>query len=80
MRLLEVTLVRPVGAGEAAPLVSEQLALDEVRGDGADGNERFLAAAAQAKWMAWATTSFPVPVSPVMRTLASVGATLPTRL
>src|SRR5256884_5702779 len=30
-------------------------------------------------WMARATSSFPVPVSPVMRTVESVGATLATR-
>src|SRR3989441_11706607 len=30
-------------------------------------------------WMARETSSFPVPVSPVMRTVESVGATLATR-
>ena len=46
---LEVPLVQPIGAGEAAALVAEQLAFDQVRGDGAavHGQERFLAAAAQ---------------------------------
>ena len=46
---LEVPLVHPVGAGEAAALVAEQLALDQVRGQGpaVHGKERFLAAAAQ---------------------------------
>ena len=49
VRALEVALVHPVGAGEAAPLVAEQLALDEVGGDrpAVDGQERLLVPAAQ---------------------------------
>src|SRR5690606_30193927 len=46
---LEESFVLPVRAGEAAPLVSEELALDELRGDRAavERQERGLAAAAQ---------------------------------
>ena len=42
--------MQPVGAGEAAALVAEQLALDQVRGQAPQltGRNGFLAAAAQA--------------------------------
>ena len=49
MRALEVALVLAVGAGEAAALVAEELALDQGRRDRAavHGQEGLLAAAAE---------------------------------
>ena len=66
-------------AGERALDVAEQLALDEPRRDGAQLTltSAPLPAAAPA-WMARAISSLPVPVSPVMSTVESVGATCST--
>ena len=76
VRALEEALVLAVGAGEAALLVAEQLALDQVRRDRAavDRQERPLAAAAQLVH-GLATSSLPVPLSPVMNTVTAVPAT-----
>ena len=63
------------GAGERAPLVAEEGALGERRGDGAAvDDDEGLARRGLASWMAWATSSLPVPVSPMMRTVSAVGA------
>ena len=58
-----------LGAGEAALLVAEQLALDQVRRDRAavDRHERALAGARLSSCSACATTSLPVPLSPMMQ-------------
>ena len=68
------------GAGERAPLVAEQLALEQRRGDGGavDLDERPLAPRGSAGGSARAISSLPVPVSPRMRTAASVAATVST--
>ena len=68
------------GAGEGALLVAEQLALDEPRRDrrAVHLDEQALAPRA-GSWMARATSSLPVPVSPVMRTFVLVAATRATR-
>ena len=65
-------------AGEGAAHVAEQLALEQLAGDrgAVDGDERPRGAAAVA-WMARATTSLPVPVSPVSSTVASLSASMP---
>jgi hypothetical protein len=75
-RSLEHTVVPSIGAGEAAPLVTEELALNE------HGRERAaiqcdirpVPASAQVVKVR-ATSSLPVPLSPTMRTVAFVGAT-----
>ena len=74
VRALEVPLVLPVGAGEAAALVAEELALDQVRGDGAavHGHEGLRSPRRLRSWMVCATTSLPVPVSPEIRMRASL--------
>ena len=73
--------VRRGGAGEGALLVAEELALEQALGDrgAVDRDERPRRAARLRSWMARATSSLPVPVSPRMSTVASVGATLPMR-
>ena len=73
---LELALALDVGAGEGAALVPEELGLEEGLGDGAavDGHEGSVAPRAPA-WMARAISSLPVPLSPSMRTVASVLAT-----
>ena len=65
-----------IGAGEAALLVAEQLALDQVGRDGAavDGEKRAARALARSCSVC-ATSSLPVPLSPMISTVASVGAT-----
>ena len=61
-------------AGEGALHVAEELALDEVLGDGAavDGDERARSRGCERRWSSRAMSSLPVPVSPVMSTLMSV--------
>ena len=65
---------RRVGArvGEGAALVAEQLALEQRVGDGGAVERRRTAAraAGELKWIARATSSLPVPDSPVMSTEA----------
>ena len=58
----------PVGPGERPPDVAEQLALDEVRvqGGDVDREERLVAPAGCGRWTARATSSLPVPLSPVI--------------
>jgi hypothetical protein len=63
-------------AGEGAPLVAEQLRLHQVARDGrAVEPHEGPAARGEWRWMAAATSSLPVPDSPVISTRASVGAT-----
>ena len=66
------------GAGEGSLLVAEQLALDEPDGQGGavDLDQR-LGGARLVEWMARAISSLPVPVSPLISTVASVAATRP---
>ena len=65
------------GAGERPLLVAEELALDQVLGDGGavDLHKGAGEPGGCRRWMARATSSLPVPFSPVMSTQASVGAT-----
>ena len=64
------------GAGERALLVAEELALDEPRGEsGAVDLDQRLGRRRLFEWIARAISSLPVPVSPVMSTVASVAAT-----
>ena len=67
-------------AGERAARVAEELALGERLRDGGavDRHERRRARAAPSAWMARATTSLPVPVSPSISTGASVRAAVRT--
>ena len=64
--------------GERALLVAEELALEEVLGDGAavDGDERRALARATACGCARATSSLPMPLSPVMSTVVLKSAIL----
>ncbi len=62
---LEQALLGRDGAGEGALHVAEQVALEQVRGQvaGVDGDERLLGAG-ELVWIARATSSLPVPLSP----------------
>ena len=73
------------GAGERAPLVAKERALDEVARNGGqvDGDERPIRApgraiATDARWIMRASSSLPVPLSPRMSTVAESGPTLCT--
>ena len=74
---LEEALVLPVRAGEAAALVTEELGLDELRRDGAavQGQKRRIAPTADSSCTVCAASSLPVPLSPIKKTVAEVGAT-----
>ena len=63
-------------AGEGALLVAEQLALDQVGRNRAavEHHERARLRRASSSWIARATSSLPVPVSPWMTTETSIGA------
>ena len=67
----EAGLALVVGAGEGALLVAEQLALEQRLGQRAavDGDERRAWRAARSSWSARATSSLPVPLSPVISTV-----------
>ena len=67
---------RRFGAGEGPLAVAEQLALEHLARDrgAVEGDERLGRARPEARWMARASTSLPVPVSPVSSTLMSAGA------
>ena len=69
--------LRADGAGEGALLVAEQLRLHQRLGDGGavDLDERLAVRAASCSWSARATSSLPVPLSPVMSTVDGVSAT-----
>ena len=77
--LLEQARPIAVGAGEGAPGVAEELALEQgVReGRAVDGDEGVPASRARRRWMACATSSLPVPVSPVTSTVAWERAATP---
>ena len=64
-------------AGERAAHVAEELALEQRLRDrrAVDRHERAARARGCASWMARATSSLPVPVSPRMSTVRAVGAT-----
>ena len=68
----------PVGAGERAPLVTEELGLDQVLADRAavHDDEGLAGAWAVLVDRARAASSFPVPVSPTMMQARLVGASL----
>ena len=75
MRRLESPGAPPIGARERATLVSEELAVDDACGERRavaldEGTCRRPLQACRAR----ATTPLPVPVSPVMSTVASVSA------
>ena len=75
VRALEEAVVLARRAGEAALLVAEQLALDQVRRDrAAVDREEGAARARECSCSVCATSSLPVPVSPMISTVASVGA------
>ena len=78
---LEPPLLLPVGAGERAALVAEELALQQLLGQGGavDGHQRAAPGRRRCKWIAWATSSLPVPVSPVTSTVQVDEATRATR-
>ena len=68
------------GPGKCSALVPEQLALQQTGGDSraVEFDERACMSPAFRRWMALAISSFPVPVSPRINTVASVGATIST--
>ena len=74
--LLEAAVLRSTAPVNAALLVAEQRALDQLARDRAavEDHER-LAACAAPRCSARATSSLPVPVSPLMSTVSSLGAT-----
>ena len=76
-RQLDLARLGLLRARERAALVAEQLRLEQLlRQRGAvQRDERSLASARDARWMNLATTSFPVPDSPVTSTVVSVLAT-----
>ena len=69
--LLEAAAARRLRAGEGAALVAEQFAFEQVLGDrrGVDRDERALAARGLCSCSARATSSLPVPLSPVISTV-----------
>jgi hypothetical protein len=79
--LLEEALARADGAGERAARVPEELALQQRLGHrrAVDRRRTGRSARLEFAWMALATSSLPVPLSPVMSTVASVGATFTMR-
>jgi len=65
------------GAGKGAFFVPEEFAFEQAGGDGGTvERHEGLCAAPLSRWMARASTSLPVPVSPNRSTVASVGATV----
>ena len=79
--LLEEAALRGGRARERAPLVPEELTLEDRLGErrAVHRDERLVARGLFA-WMARATSSLPVPLSPTMSTVAVVGATCATVL
>ena len=73
---LEEPLLRVDGAGERALDVAEEVRLEQVRRQVArvDGDERPGRRAASCVWMARATSSLPVPLSPSIRIVDRLGA------
>jgi hypothetical protein len=64
-----------MGVGEGALHVAEELALQEALGHGAavHGHETARRGRGESAWIALATSSFPVPLSPVMRAVGVRG-------
>ena len=75
VREFEISLSIGHGAGETPAQVAEQFAFKQFRRNGrhVDGNEG-PAARGPKRWTARANSSFPVPGSPVMRTVSDVRA------
>ena len=78
--LAEQAGARGLRVGERAADVAEELAVEEVLGQrgAVDRDERALARGGCASWIFRATTSLPVPLSPVMRMVVSESATRST--
>ena len=74
---LEAAAVHPNSARERALFIAEELRLDEVAGNGAavHGQERDATRRRCLHGSCVATSSLPLPDSPVMKTVAIVGAT-----
>jgi hypothetical protein len=71
--------VLAVGAGEAALFVTEQFALDDLGEIAPQLTARNSRSRRRlTSWIVCATISLPVPLSPVMNTVAPVGATRST--
>ena len=72
---------RRLGAGERPPLVAEQLALEQrvVEDRAVRARRTAPSAGVSAAWIAWATSSLPVPVSPWIRTVEPSGPTCSIR-
>ncbi len=65
------------GPGKGAPFMPEEFALQQGLGQGgAIDHHEGAGARGLFRWMAWATSSLPVPVSPRSSTVASEGATI----
>ena len=71
VRVLDQARPRRCRAGEGAARVAEQLVLEQRFGErrAVEGDERLRARGLLAAWIARATSSLPVPVSPVMSTV-----------
>ena len=78
VRLLEASLARADGAGERAAHVAEELRFEQRLGNRAavERDEAVRTRRGLLWWMARATSSLPVPVSPVIRTVLAVAATV----
>lgn len=75
LRLFEDPLSRGRGSGECSSLVTEQIGLDQVRGDrGAVEHDERRADRGPCSWIDSARSSLPVPVSPSMITGTSLAA------
>ena len=74
--VLEAALAQPVGAGERAGLVAEQLVVEQVLVEGGAVHRRRTACSCAGCCCGWPgrPSSLPVPVSPWMSTVAVVGA------
>ena len=74
--LLELADAAGDGAGEGALFMAEQLAFQQIfRNGGAIDGDEIACRARLLRWMKRAITSLPVPLSPVMRMVASLCAT-----
>ena len=76
MGQLEPANLGRMGAGESSTLAAEELALHQVGGKrGAVDNDQRRVRRELRRWIARASSSFPVPVSPDTSMVASVDAT-----
>ena len=77
---LECPPANSAGPGEGSPLMPEQLALDQVLWKGrAVNRNKGCIFPGPSRWISLATSSFPVPLSPVIRTGLGIPATLSIR-